>query len=237
METQFNSIFNVIGALGGYFAVVLVLALVVETVIDMVKMNKTLAKWAGGADWLQFLDVQRKHISPDKVMRDVAAWVPLKSQADVQVATLNNLLNTFDTTLTETTGLAEEAGSAVRDLIAMTGLSEIAAENRIKLAQKMVSVRNQYDESESVRIMRMRRLATGLGILIAGGLGMDTFALITPMLSESMRGWVDTPFMSMAGMVLTGIAASAGSSFWHDQLDRVRAVKQSARNLQSVLNQ
>jgi hypothetical protein len=30
-------------------------------------------------------------------------------------------------------------------------------------------------------------------------------------------------------MIITGLAASAGSGFWHDQLGRLRAVKDAAR--------
>jgi len=31
--------------------------------------------------------------------------------------------------------------------------------------------------------------------------------------------------------MITGLAASAGSSFWHDQLGRLRAIKDSMREL------
>jgi len=34
-----------------------------------------------------------------------------------------------------------------------------------------------------------------------------------------------------AGMVLTGFAASAGSAFWHDQLDRLQAAKKQAESV------
>jgi hypothetical protein len=37
-------------------------------------------------------------------------------------------------------------------------------------------------------------------------------------------------------MALTGFASSAGSSFWHDQLDRVRAVKEAARKAKEAFS-
>ena len=39
------------------------------------------------------------------------------------------------------------------------------------------------------------------------------------------------------GMLLSGLAASAGSSFWHDQLDRLRATKQAAEQVTAVVTQ
>jgi len=39
------------------------------------------------------------------------------------------------------------------------------------------------------------------------------------------------------GMLLSGLAASAGSSFWHDQLDRLRAAKKTTEQVQAVVSQ
>jgi hypothetical protein len=37
-----------------------------------------------------------------------------------------------------------------------------------------------------------------------------------------------------SGMVISGLAASAGSSFWHDQLGRMRAIKEAAHQLNAL---
>jgi hypothetical protein len=39
------------------------------------------------------------------------------------------------------------------------------------------------------------------------------------------------------GMILSGLAASAGSSFWHDQLDRLRATKLATEQVTAVVTQ
>jgi hypothetical protein len=38
-----------------------------------------------------------------------------------------------------------------------------------------------------------------------------------------------------AGIVLAGLAASAGSSFWHDQLKRLQAVKKGTESAHATL--
>ena len=39
------------------------------------------------------------------------------------------------------------------------------------------------------------------------------------------------------GMLLSGLAASAGSAFWHDQLDRLRATKTVAEQVKAAVGQ
>jgi len=53
-------------------------------------------------------------------------------------------------------------------------------------------------------------------------------------LGKWLFAWIER---ATPGMLLSGLAASAGSSFWHDQLDRLRATKKAAEQVTTVVGQ
>ena len=92
--------------------------------------------------------------------------------------------------------------------------------------------RDVMDRDTYVRWIRL--ISVVVGVTLAYMLQIDAAVLLTDFLPESanflstqfhlMPGW---PAIS-AGIILTGLGASAGSGFWHDQLSRLQAVKQTA---------
>ena len=52
--------------------------------------------------------------------------------------------------------------------------------------------------------------------------------------ADHRRGTPGHPEVAFIGYVLCGLAAAGGSSFWHDQLDRIRNVKQIGQQLVSI---
>lgn len=54
--------------------------------------------------------------------------------------------------------------------------------------------------------------------------GSGTSAIVTP------RGWAGANLV----FILTGSAAASGSSYWHDQLDKVRNLKDVQDQLKKV---
>ena len=234
MDDQLENIINVLGTIGAYFAIVLVLSIAVETILDSIKQNRWLARTVQINEWLQFLDVQKKRVSPDQAMRDIAYWVPENAQAEVQMAALNNMAREFGVALGAVTQGADAAFSMANDLVAMTGISRQSAYSRQQLAQKLYVIRQKFNAEEGVRVMRLRRVAAGIGVILALLFRLDTFQFLAPLFSPAVQGWLELTYVSVGGMLLTGVASSAGSSFWHDQLDRVRAVKKSARMLSTL---
>ena len=234
MEGQISGVINLLTVVGAYFAIILVLSIAVETVLDSIKNNRWLQDTVQIHQWMNFLDVQKKRVSPDQAMRDIAQWVPVGSQAEVQIAALNNMVQEFGIAAEELTAGADAAYSMANELVALTGISRQTAYTRQQLAQKLYVIRRKYEGEESMRVTRLRRISAGLGIVIAVLFQLDTFRFLSALFSPEFQTWFDTPSMALSGMLLTGFASSAGSSFWHDQLDRIRAVKQSARSLQSL---
>ena len=49
--------------------------------------------------------------------------------------------------------------------------------------------------------------------------------------------WLDPHRAISAGIILTGFAASAGSTFWHNKISQLQAAKQSAESAAEMINQ
>lgn len=229
-----DSAIDVIGTLGAYFVLILTLALTVEIVLDSLKMNAWLNKKVQSHEWLSFLDVRKKRVSPEQLMQDINYWVPGRSQAELQIAALNQFSQGFGVALDQLTEGAQATINMTNDLISLTGMSRQAAEIQHKIAARMAAVRALYDTEEGLRIARLRRISAVLGILIAVPMQLNAFAYLAPLLPPNVQIQVDNPYMALCGALLTGLASSAGSSFWHDVIDRMRAVKESARALQTL---
>jgi len=85
---------------------------------------------------------------------------------------------------------------------------------------------------EGNRIMLIRLWSVMFGILVSALLGIDAFRLLDPvtpkMVTELFR-WEVGPLSP--GILLTGLGAGLGSSFWHDFLDRLTSAKEKSAKL------
>jgi hypothetical protein len=77
-----------------------------------------------------------------------------------------------------------------------------------------------HRKQDDARKRRVRTLAIPIGIILAIIAQIDTF----DMLGFPSPIWLGFPIL---GWVLSGLAASRGSAFWHDIIELVRAVKET----------
>ena len=126
----------------------------------------------------------------------------------------------------------------------------ITAEN---LAQVVLLRTDQQLDEEKTRKRLMRVLAMFIGSLLAYLLQIDAAVLLDKALPGT-SGLVNGLFIIKGstlhatwsflpatlnitpGVILTGLAASAGSAFWHDQLERLQAAKESPKQGQPLFN-
>ncbi|MBK8984881.1 MAG: hypothetical protein IPM39_02180 [Chloroflexi bacterium] len=104
---------------------------------------------------------------------------------------------------------------------------EHAAGQLLALDQRDVSDRASY-------VQLIRLISVIVGVTLAYMLQIDAADLLTDFLPES-ADFLSTRFTLLpnwpaisAGIILTGLGASAGSGFWHDQLSRLQTVKKGA---------
>lgn len=221
-----DQIISALGALGAYFAVVLVLAVAVESLLDTIKLGGLL----------------RSRISPEQAMKDVAAWLPdPESQKKAQIAAITNMVSQFKVTAEQIEKQVEQANGIGQKVAEAIGLGNAATELEKRLAATLLAVRQKYTEDEARRVSTLRILSALCGIVLAIILQIDTFQLLASLLPKSFQDFLNsgTALATVAhygGMALTGFASSAGSSFWHDQLDRVRAAKDAARKVKEAFS-
>ncbi len=120
-------------------------------------------------------------------------------------------------------------------------------------AAKLLDLERKEKELESKRIRRTRFISVLFGIFIAYILQIDSADLLQDLfpegsnfltltlLPDSFVMWLQSTFRLeqvfnvTAGVILTGLAASAGSGFWHDQLSRLQSVKKGVEQAQAAL--
>jgi hypothetical protein len=116
----------------------------------------------------------------------------------------------------------------------------------------MVRTDQQRDEETSrLRILRVMSIAVGLllayllqidvlrllGEAFPGALDSLNVTIVTGETLHTWRTWLPAEKAVTVGIVLTGFAASAGSAFWHDRLDKLQASKKGAQAAATLLNQ
>jgi hypothetical protein len=117
------------------------------------------------------------------------------------------------------------------------------------LAAVLHKLETMHNDQEETRLRWLSAVTVVIGIGIAYLLRIDTITLlesIVPGLAEKLH--VETVTVEAAkniwsfehpltiGIVLTGLAASAGSKFWHDQLDRLQMIKKQSEDAAKLLS-
>jgi len=213
-----NNISAIIGILGAYFAVVFVLSVSVETILEPFT----------SLPWL------RKKLDPDDILKDVKEWLPSGSNVAAQATAIQTL--TTDAKMTE-----EQLLQSVDDLkqVADEAIASLGPESKVSQAQKdlalkFAALRRQYALSEKHRITLLRMVSAIIGMSIAIMLRIDTFDILGVLFPANVRVILTQQNAQLGGMLITGLAASAGSSFWHDMLARARNLKDTVQGVSQV---
>lgn len=114
-------------------------------------------------------------------------------------------------------------------------------------AGKLLEIERRDKREADSRVQQLRLTSVVVGIVLAYFLQIDSADLLGDLFpsnanflsvvlvreNAALFTWLSSKLsLTMhdltAGVILTGLAASAGSGFWHDQLSRLQSVKQSA---------
>lgn len=133
--------------------------------------------------------------------------------------------------------------------------------NPSNLARVLLERDSEHRQEELSRLRWLRLISVVVGIALAVMLKVDVGDLLKPLISadlhdvlagplcevDNARAWcagiTSIPwvkgFLSLAsiGMLLSGLAASAGSAFWHDLLDRLQSAKKATGEVRDLIEQ
>jgi len=120
-------------------------------------------------------------------------------------------------------------------------------------ASALLKIARRDKEEAASRIQQLRLTSVVIGVVIAYFLQIDSADLLRDMFpgtaaflnvslvagNAAIFNWIGGLFRIKmhaltAGVILTGLAASAGSGFWHDQLSRLQTVQKSVETAYSV---
>lgn len=213
-----SNISGVIGVLGAYFAILLVLSVSVETLLEPFSFIKGLQKKA----------------SPDDVLRAVEEWLPADSPEAAKAVAIETYADKTKLDIAELNQIASDVSSK-----ALQTLTDMGFESQVNTAQKEIAIKfstlkEKYAASQKQRITILRTLSAAVGIIIAFSLQINTFQILGDLFSPEMQSALSTPIGQFGGMFLTGLAASAGSSFWHDMIGRARNLKDTVQKVERI---
>ena len=219
MEFDINSISAVLGVLGAYFAILLVLSVSVETILEP----------------FTFLKGLQKQTSPDDVVKSVQEWLPEGSGEAAKVIAIQSFAEKTRTDLTELDKTAKQLATNAVETLKQLGLEEQVDMTKKEIAIKLATLRERYAATQRQRITILRTLSAVIGIAVAFALQINTFDILGSFFSADVAATLNSPVGQIGGVIITGLAASAGSSFWHDMLGRVRNIKDTAKQVEQFV--
>jgi hypothetical protein len=219
MEFDINSISAVLGVLGAYFAILLVLSVSVETILESFTFIKGLQKQA----------------NPDDVVKAVQEWLPEGSGEAAKVIAIQTYAEKTKLDIVELDRKAKEVAANAVETLKQLGMDEQVDTAKKEIAIKLATVRERYAASVKQRITILRTLSAVIGILITFALQINTFDILGSFFSPDVIRSLDSQAGQIGGVIITGLAASAGSSFWHDMLGRVRNLKDAAKQVEKII--
>lgn len=130
----------------------------------------------------------------------------------------------------------------------------IIIDHPLEAATKLLEIRERDKQEAAFRVQQLRILSVIVAVALAWALQIDSADILQglfpndanflyiiivpenlPLFLWFQRILGITPKALTAGILLTGLAASAGSSFWHDQLQRLQTTHKSAEAANAAL--
>ena len=123
--------------------------------------------------------------------------------------------------------------------------------NKTTVAAILQERDDKHRDEEASRLRLLRVISALIGVVLAYFVNVDAAELLdkaVPGVAQQINlnivifnphsVWPDLPDRVITpGIILSGLAASAGSAFWHDQLDRLQAAKKGAESAAKLLQQ
>ena len=204
--------------IGVLFFTFLVLAAAVEAIVEVLR---------GIVEFIPADHPLKPRISLDDAIKTGAEFADTNTMLAAKVASISKLVE-------QVKGL----GPKVRDL--ENALAKQGNEAPAAVSAVVADIKRTLDGKDRLKIMILRGLAAVIGCLVVwfakanlfNGLPVESPALKALLAPVQGGDWSD-----IASILLGGLAAAAGSSYWHDQLDRVRKVKEIGQQLTAVVQQ
>lgn len=208
---------TVLGTLAAYFAIMAVLAVGTEVVLDILKIKAL-----------------KKPASPSETLAELEQWVDPDQweNMDARVEHMKQVIKELDDTLATTrTGLSKLSQQA-KPILATA--DELTPGN---LAAVMSKLEARYKAITDNRLAWIRLWSLLIGVGWAVILQINSLDLLGPVIPgtlDNLLGGSGTLWYSVAALGLSGLGAAAGSSFWYEQMARLRQARKAVDTAQEL---
>lgn len=212
---------QLLATLGLLFALFLILAAAVEAALEMARglLERIGITWLKGKSSLDDALKLAAELAPtsEYLTTKLAAIEAAAAQVKKLAVDKQNDFLQLKEKLLSATSTSPEA------------LDEISAEMNLVAT----FVKNKLESDERARVWILKLIATLLGFIFAWQTDFHVFQII----AKSGKDFVDLQGLQndWLNRIVGGVAAAAGSNYWHDQLDRVRSVKASFASAKSFV--
>lgn len=205
---------GLLSVLGVLFALLLILAAAVEAVLETFRgvLERIGITWLKGKTSLEDSLKLAAEMSPDNQL--MATKLVAVETAVAQVKKVATKRQTD----------FEELRSSITAATDKSTIDKVSAKLNVIAAE----AKEALDIDERKRVFILKVLSATIGIVFAWQTDFHVFQILAASpeaapLRDSLIGLQN----DWLNRVVGGIAAAAGSNYWHDQLDKVRAVKSS----------
>lgn len=200
---------TLLGALAAYFAIMAVLAVGTEVVLDILKIQAL-----------------KKPTSPSQALVELKEWVPRDKWEDLEQRTkhMEQVIQEVDMAMIETRVGLTKLRRQVDPILEKYG--HLTPDN---VANVMRELEARYNSLADNRLAWIRFFSLVIGITWAVLLQINSLDLLGPIIPDTIAnllGGSSTLWYNVAGLTLSGLGASAGSSFWYEQMARLRQTRQ-----------
>lgn len=147
-------------------------------------------------------------------------------------AALSVRLAAVESAVAQVSTLKAEKTKVIEDLKRdLAGVAGVAPEDlEARFATVLGDIKGRMDEDERSRVFLLKLLSILIGVGYVSFTGFNAVEIVVEGLKDSNLTLLASRFENLdtmfVNLFLGGIAAAAGSNYWHDALDRVRAAKE-----------
>lgn len=163
----------------------------------------------------------------DAALAEATEFVQQDSKEFARFAGLANLVKKSSGDVKETLEKCDTIIASLASIASPTDKIALIEKEKLWLSDLAAPIRAAMQKSEENRVFVLRIMSAAIGIAVAWAAGLNVLNITGTATSPTGAEY------DFLGYILGGLAAAGGSSFWHDQLDRVRSVKQIGQQLVS----
>jgi hypothetical protein len=220
---------GLLAAVGMVFALFLIVATAAEQILEA--MRGVLERFG--------IKLLKGGVSLDDAMKIAGEFLPQGTDdptakaALVKVHALQAVAKEYPRKLAEAVGRIDAVEADIKTAFAgIDAVAEVREKVLSDLSTVSAEVARLTGETERARVWTLRIFCAAVSFVLCWAVGFDALATAAasfpkqlPALAKFYQTTEAGSGYTLLGMMATALAASAGSSYWHDQLDRVRALK------------